>query len=157
MSIPMPRTAGADPLSHPLIAQLFTRHAFAMLGPDNFDAFTARPGRTLLVFLDDPIRIKETLDLAVIAPELARTFPGRFATGVLLPPVARTYQPRYGFRIFPALVMLADGHYVGAIDGLRNWDEYVAEVARLVEAAPSRPPTIGITVSGSGGAAACHS
>ena len=71
----------------------------------------------------------------MIAPELARAFPGRFAVGVLLPPASRAHQPRFGFRIWPAIVMLADGKYVGAIEGLRNWDEYVAELAELLEAA----------------------
>ena len=63
---------------------------------------------------------------------------------MLLPEAARAVAPRYGFRRWPAFVMLADGRYVGAIDGLRNWDEYLAEVAALLERAPARPPTIGI-------------
>jgi hydrogenase-1 operon protein HyaE len=158
MTIPMPLAAGADPLGYPLIAQLFTRHGFAALDAANFDAAVGRPRRTLLAFLEDPVRIKETLDLAVIVPELVRAFPGRFAVGVLLPAAARALQPRFGFRIWPAIVMLADGNYVGAIEGLRNWDEYVARLAELIEAAPTRPPTVGIAVSGSGGhAASCHS
>jgi hydrogenase-1 operon protein HyaE len=158
MTIPMPLAAGADPRAYPLIARLFAHHGFIEVGAENFEAFTGRAGRTLLVFLEDPIRIKETLDVAVIVPELVRAFPDRFAVGVLLPAAARAFQPRFGFRIWPAIVMLADGKYVGAIDGLRNWDEYVAAVAELVEAAPSRPPTVGIAVSGAGGgAASCHS
>ena len=155
MTLPMPLTAGADPLAYPLIAQLFARHGFAALDAENFDAAVGRPRRTLLLFLEDPVRIKETLDLAVIVPELVRAFPGRFAVGVLLPAAARALQPRFGFRIWPAIVMLAAGKYVGAIEGLRNWDEYVAPGSRSsIEAAPTRPPTVGIAVSGSGGRAA---
>ena len=80
------------------------------------------------------MRIKETLDLAVIVPELAQAFPGRFAVGVLLPAAARAFQPRFGFRLWPAIVVLRDGKYVGAIEGLRNWDEYVARLAGLLAA-----------------------
>jgi hydrogenase-1 operon protein HyaE len=47
-------------------------------------------------------------------------------------------------------VLLRDGNYVGAVDGLRNWDEYLGEVARLLDAAPTRPPTVGIAVKGAG-------
>ena len=43
----------------------------------------------MLVFTEDPLRVRETLDIAVIVPELMRAFPGRFRVGVLLPEAAR--------------------------------------------------------------------
>ncbi len=157
MTIAMPLAAGAGAMEYPLIAQLFSKHGFVEVTPANIAAWTERPGRTLLLFIEDPGRYKETLDLAVIVPELARAFPGRFAVGVLLPEAARELCVRYGFRRWPAFVMLADGKYVGAVDGLRNWDEYLTEVARLLDAAPTRPPTLGIAVKGGGvGAGSCH-
>jgi hydrogenase-1 operon protein HyaE len=157
MTIPMPLAIGARAVEYPLIAQLFSKHAFAEVTPETFEAWTRRPGRTALLFLEDPGRSKEVLDLAVIAPELARAFPGRFAVGVLLPDAAREISQRYGFRRWPALVVLAEGKYVGAIDGLRNWDEYVSEMTRLLEAEPTRPPTVGIAVrGGSEGGGSCH-
>ena len=150
MNLPMPPAAGADARSYPLIAQLFARHGFVEVRAENFAAFTQTQGHTLLLFTEDPFRIKETLDLAVIVPEIVRAFPGRFAVGVLLPEAARAFQPRYGFRRWPACGMLKDGQYVGAVDGLRNWDEYIEDVARLLAAAPARPPTVGIAVKGAG-------
>jgi hydrogenase-1 operon protein HyaE len=141
---------------HPLLEQLFTRHGFARLDLDTLDAFAAAPGHALLLFTEDPVRYKETLDLAVIAPEVARAFAGRFRTGVLLPADARKAASRYGFARWPALVMLKDGHYVGAVDGLRNWDEYVEDVQRLLAAEPTRAPTVGIAVRSAGAAGACH-
>ncbi len=136
-----------DAALHPLLAQLFTRHGFTKVTADAVDAFVAAPGHALLMFTDEPLRVKETLDLAVIVPELARAFAGRFRVGVLLPDAARVVQPRYGFRRWPAFVVLRDGAYVGAVDGLRNWDEYLESVARLLEAPPVRPPTVGIAVT----------
>jgi hydrogenase-1 operon protein HyaE len=154
----MPIAAGADARSYPLIAQLFEKHRFADVREDNFAAFAARSGYTLLVFTEDPVRFKETLDLAVIVPEIVRAFPGRFEVGVLLPEAARALQPRYGFRRWPAFVVLKDGQYVGAVDGLRNWDEYIEDVERLLAAEPTRPPTVGIAVKGAGeaGGACSH-
>jgi hydrogenase-1 operon protein HyaE len=131
---------------HPLLAQLTTQHGFAELAVEDVDAFASAPGHTMLLFVEDPVRYKETLDLAVIAPQLARAFAGVFRTAVLLPAAARAVAVRYGFRRWPALVVLRDGGYVGAIDGLRNWDEYLAELARLIEAPVGRPPTVGISV-----------
>ena len=46
--------------------------------------------------------------------------------------------------------MLADGQYVGAIDGLRDWQDYVDEMKRLIDAPPSRPPSVGIAVTAAG-------
>jgi hydrogenase-1 operon protein HyaE len=139
---------------HPLIAQLFSKHGFSELQAGDIDTFAGKPGHSLLVFTEDPVRVRETLDLAVIVPEVVAAFPGRFRVGVLLPEAARAAQARFGVRRWPALVVLRDGAYVGAVEGLRNWDEYVQEFERLLDAEPSRPPTIGVAVktAGSGGA-----
>ena len=143
----MPVQAGADIVaSYPLVAQMFSRHGCVEVHADAVETFLAQAGHALLVFTEDPVRFKETLDLVVIVPELQRAFPGRFAVGVLLPDAARKVQPRYGFNRWPALVMLKDGQYVGAIDGLRNWDEYLAQIQALLDAVPTRPPTVGIPV-----------
>ncbi len=148
-AIPLPIAAGADVLaSYPLIAQLFSRHGFTEVRPGDFAAFVAQPGHVLLLFTEDPVRYKETLDLAVVVPELVRAFPGRIKVGVLLPEAARELHAKYAFRRWPAFVMLKDGAYVGAVDGLRNWDEYVTEVQRLLASAPTRPPSVGVAVKG---------
>jgi hydrogenase-1 operon protein HyaE len=146
-TIPMPVPAGADvAASYPAIARLFGAHGCAQLQAGDIDSFAAPANHALLVFLEDPMRIKETLDLAVIAPELARAFPGRFTVGVLLPEAARQAQARYGFHRWPALVVLKGGRYVGAIDGLRDWDVYLDQLEALLAAEPTRPPSVGIAV-----------
>jgi hydrogenase-1 operon protein HyaE len=63
---------------------------------------------------------------------------------VLLPEAARLAQARFGFHHWPALVVLKDGRYVGAIDGLREWDVYRDQLESAARA-PSRraPPTRG--------------
>jgi hydrogenase-1 operon protein HyaE len=146
----------AAPAVHPLVDQLLTRHGFVRVDAESLDAFAAGPGHALLVFTEDPVRYKETLDLAVIAPEVARAFEGCFRVAVLLPADARKVAPRYGFARWPALVVLKDGHYVGAIDGLRNWHEYIEETQRLLAAEPTRAPSIGIAVKTAGDPGHCH-
>jgi hydrogenase-1 operon protein HyaE len=136
--------------AHPLVAQLAARHGFAELTVESFDGWANEPGRALVVFAEDPVRYKETLDLAVIAPELVRAFPGVFRAGVLLPEAARAIAVRFGFRRWPALVVLDGGGYVGAIDGLRNWDEYLNDIALFATAPVTRPPSVGIAVRGPG-------
>jgi hydrogenase-1 operon protein HyaE len=133
--------APRGPGHHPLLDRLFAEFGYSALQPEGFEAFAARPGHTLLFFVADPERVRETLDLAVILPELAAAFPGRFAVGVLLPAVANPIALRYGVRRWPALVMLRDGQYVGAIESVRDWDDYVRLVAGLLAAEPTAPPT----------------
>jgi hydrogenase-1 operon protein HyaE len=140
---------------HPLLEQLVSRHGFVAVDAGSIDDFIHTAGHTMLVFTEDPVRYKETLDLAVIAPEVARAFPGRFRVGVLYPDAARKVAPRFGFARWPALVMLRDGDYVGAIDGLRNWDEYLDETERLLTAEPIRPPSVGVAVKSAGAPTSC--
>jgi hydrogenase-1 operon protein HyaE len=153
-----PAAAAAPRPMHPLLERLVGLCGAAVLEPGGFDAWAGEPGTALLVFTEDPVLHRETLDLAVIVPELAQALPGRFRTGVLLPAAARALAPRYGFRRWPALVLLKDGRYVGAIDGLREWQVYLDELSRLLESEPTRPPAVGIAVTAEGGPAArgCH-
>ena len=138
---------------HPLIAALADRHGFASPGADAFDAYVAAPGRALVLLLEDPARYRETLDLAVIAPELARAFSGVFRCAAPAPEVARDVATRFGVRRWPALVVFRDGGYVGAIEGLRDWDDYLAAIAGFIDAPVTRPPGIGVAVRG--GAPGC--
>jgi len=150
-----PAAAGTT-TPHPLVERLFTTHGYTNVDATGLDAFAAAPGPAVLFFSEDPVLYRETLDLCVILPEIASAFAGRLRIGVLLPAAARAVAPRYGFRRWPALVVLRDGDYVGAIDGLRDWDDYLAETARLLEAPVARPPSIGIAVRAAGDAPTCH-
>lgn len=131
---------------HPLLARLAHETGAEVLDTAAFDGWATRPGLAMVVFADDPERSKETLDLAVIVPEL-HAARGRCFRVALLPAAdARALAPRFGFLRWPAFVMLREGAYLGAVDGIRDWDVYLAELDRLLAAAPSRPPTVGIPV-----------
>jgi len=69
MNLAPPASTTGTATAHPLVAQLATRHGFTELSVEAFDAWADAPGRALVVFTEDPVRYKETLDLAVIAPE----------------------------------------------------------------------------------------
>jgi hydrogenase-1 operon protein HyaE len=137
---------------HPLLARLVAETGASILDTDSFDTWANRPGIAMVIFAEDPERYKETLDLAVIVPELYATAGRRFRVGLLPPAASRVLAPRFGFARWPAFVMLRDGRYVGAVDGIRDWDVYVGELERLLTAAPSRPPTVGIPVKAVGDA-----
>jgi hydrogenase-1 operon protein HyaE len=141
---------------HPLLARLVAETGASVLDVEEFDAWAQRPGMAMVVFAEDPERYKETLDLAVIVPELYATAGRRFRVSLLRPAAARILAARFGLVRWPAFVMLRDGEYLGAVDGIRDWDVYVEEISRLMMAAPSRPPSIGIPVKAAGAATDCH-
>jgi hydrogenase-1 operon protein HyaE len=142
---------------HPLLARLVKETGATVLAADTFDAWAGNAGFAMVVFAEDPERFKETLDLAVIVPELHATCGQRFRVALLPPAAARAIAPRYGFARWPAFVMLRDGQYLGAVDGIRGWDVYTAELLRMLAASPTRPPGVGIPVAAaSGPAASCH-
>jgi hydrogenase-1 operon protein HyaE len=143
---------------HPLLLRMVQRTGGAVLNADTVGAWINEPGAAMLVFAEDPDRYKETLDLAVIVPELHASRARAFRVGLLVPVAARALASRYGFARWPAFVMLRDGRYVGAVDGIRDWDEYMSELDRLLAAAPTRPPTIGIPVkvAGQPDSPSCH-
>jgi hydrogenase-1 operon protein HyaE len=143
---------------HPLLVRLVKETGADTLSPESFDDWACRPGVAMAVFAEDPERFKETLDLAVVVPELHIAGGRCFRVGLLPPAASRAIAPRYGFARWPAFVMLRDGQYLGAVDGIRDWDVYTAELVRLLAAAPSRPPTVGIPVKAAGATdgSACH-
>ena len=148
--IAAPATATA---LHPLLLRLVRETGAAVLDAESLDAWANQPGAAMLVFVEDPERIKETLDLAVIVPELHASRARAFRVALLPPVPARALAPRYGFARWPAFVMLRDGRYVGAVDGIRDWGTYLDELDRLLAAPPTRPPGIGIAVTAAGQAA----
>lgn len=102
------------------------------------DAFVAKPGDSVLFFTEDPKRFPESNDVAVILPELMKAFPERFRAAVVAREAEKTLQKRYGFTTWPSLVFLRAGRYLGAISGVRNWDEFVQETALILEGAPGQ-------------------
>lgn len=148
--------ADADNALHPLLDRLVRETGAAVLDADACDAWTGQDGAAMLVFAEDPQRYKEVLDLAVIVPELHAAAQRAFRVALLRPEAARALAPRYGFARWPAFVMLRDGQYLGAVDGIRDWDVYVSELQRLLTAAPSRPPGVGIAVTTADDASSCR-
>ena len=88
------------------------------------------------------MRFKETLDLAVIVPEIARAFPGRFAVGVLLPEAARAIAaalrlPALAGARRPARTASTSAPSTVCATGTNT----STEVAGCSTPRPSRPPT----------------
>ena len=121
-----------------LVARLVDAHGAARLDEAGLQAFLAQPGEAALFFTEDPTRFREVPDVAVILPELRRAAARSFRIGVLPPPLANANAARYGVRRWPALVFVRDGDWLGNVEGLRDWTDYLAAVNALL-ASPTRP------------------
>ena len=129
----MTALAKPAPAEPPLVTRLVEQHGAARLDDATFEAFVAAPGEAALFFTEDPVRFREVTDVAVILPELAASASRNFRIGVLPPPLANARASTYGVRRWPALVFVRAGEWLGNIEGLRDWSDYLAAVNALVE------------------------
>jgi hydrogenase-1 operon protein HyaE len=146
------RPAPAEP---PLVTRLVERHGAARLEEASFEDFVRAPGEAALFFTEDPVRFREVTDVAVILPELAAAAARRFRIGVLPPPLANAKAATYGVRRWPALVFLRGGEWLGNVEGLRDWSEFLAAVNELVEGETRALPARVIPLAAAG-APSCH-
>ncbi len=135
-------------MTHPLIQRLFDDYGYPLVTLETHEAFIGQPGNTVLFFAGDPQRFRETTDVAVVLPELAKAFQGALIPGVVATEAEKTLQQRYGFTAWPALVFLRDGGYLGAITGIQNWVDYLHEIGELMTAEAKSPPGFKVPVVG---------
>lgn len=141
---------------HPLIARLVDDYGYPLLDASNLDACIAAPGDAVLFCAGDPLLYPESLDVAVVLPELMRAFAGRFRAAVVSRELEAELQARYGFNRWPSLIFLRDGGYVGVLSGILDWAVYLARIQDLLAAPTARPPSIGIAVSSSAASSVSH-
>lgn len=143
-----PRSAMSNNFSG-LLDRLVAKHGISDLDQAGFQAFMDAPGAGVVLLTEEPDTAAESWDMAVIFPELLAAIGGSPRAAVMRPEQARILLARFGMGRLPALLFLRDGGYVGAIEGLRDWSEFVAECAAMLQKPVSRPPSIGIAVSSS--------
>lgn len=133
------------------IARMEQKHGFTRVDREN-PQFPA--GLAALLLTDDPQRNLEVLDACVILPEALLALGADVARLVAGPDAAAALMQRFAVARAPAVVFLRDGDYLGSLNGIRDWQEYRDEVARLA-AGPTRPRPIAIPVLGAGQPGAC--
>jgi len=152
MTMPASASASVSVPTLELLRARLSSQGFLALGADLSDRALreAAPGATNLVILplDDPAQRPEFFDLAVVLPEVLGQFEtGAFRVVFTCPPQSAQIVRRFGVLRHPALVFLREGHYVGAIEGLRDWQDYLQSFAQLRTQAP-QPAPIPLAVAG---------
>lgn len=147
--------------AHPLLARLVSHHHAHWVDFENLpDWLAGQAGDHVLLFAGDPVAFPESLDVAVILPELQKVSASRhkpFAIAVALPEYAQALAETYGSRRWPTLMFFRDGQYVTTLSGMHDWTDYLGLLAQALNKPVSRPPTIGIPVINANTAAShCH-
>lgn len=126
----------------PPIKKMLEREGYPELEDSELEPFVRSHRDVVLVFAEGGKRIPEADDLAIILPEIARAFDNRFEVLAVPFSAHRELMLRYRFLKVPTLVFLRNGDYLGAITGLKDWADYLAEVESILASEPSEPPPL---------------
>lgn len=130
-----------------LLDKLVKKHEITNIDDASFEEFAALPGDVVILFVDDPDRSAESWDMAVIFPDIVAAVGARIHSGLLRPELALKAQSSYGIGRIPALLFLRDGGYVGVLEGLRDWTQFISDFQSMLQKPVSRKPGIGIEVT----------
>jgi hydrogenase-1 operon protein HyaE len=128
------------------LGRIAAPHSHAALDAEGIDAFIDRPGMAILFFAEDPQRVPESWDVTVILADAVKRIAVPLAIGLLGPETGRLIAGRCGVKVWPTLVGLRDGEYLGSIEGIMDWAVFERRLHELVAARPARLPGIGIPV-----------
>lgn len=121
-------------MGHPLIDRLTTEDGWPTLTDEaELKTWIARPGNHVLFVPGDWKRNLESADVAVILPELVRAFQGRFDCAVVGEELQGAVKESSGINKTPSLIFYREGVCLGGIPKVRDWDDYMARVARILD------------------------
>ena len=141
-----PRSAMSNNFSG-LLDKLVAKHGISECDQAGFQSFINEAGNGVALLTEEPDTAPESWDMAVIFPELLAAIGTQLRTTIVRPASAKILQTRFGLSRLPALLFVRDGGYVGAIEGLRDWSEFVNEFAEMLQKPTSRAPSVGIAVT----------
>ena len=124
----------------PLLQSIIEKHDYTVVDEESLAAFTTANEHVVLFFAGDAERLGESNDAAVILPELHSVFRDVLVPAVVSREAERGLQRRYRFNAFPALIFLRDGEYLGTIQRVLDWADYLREIPEILGRMPSDPP-----------------
>lgn len=149
-------------MTSPLLTALGERHGLPTVDEGSIDAFLApvegEAEHCLLFFTGDPAQRAETLDVAVVLPEILATFQRRVRGAVVARAAETALAPRFRVVVHPSLVVTRGADVLAVMPKIRDWSDYTATIeAALQPGAPVVPaesrPKVEFTHSVRGGEA----
>ncbi|MBN8874139.1 MAG: hydrogenase-1 expression HyaE [Rhodospirillales bacterium] len=124
----------------PLARRIIETEGFPVVGADALDPVCAALPFAMLFLAGDASRLSESDDAAVILVELHKLLGDRVTPLVAAREDERAFHRRFRFTAFPALVFLRDGQYLGCIERVLDWQDYLLELPAILGRAPHEPP-----------------
>lgn len=126
----------------PLLIDIIEKNNFPVVPEDRLEEAISHFPLMALFFPGDFSRVSDSNDVAVVLPELQRVFANEFQAVVADRKDERSMQRRFRFRTYPALVFLRNGEYLGSIERIRDWNDYLVEIRRILDSEASDPPPL---------------
>lgn len=128
-------------MTSPLIAALSERYGLPVVDETTIDAFLAPAAgeapHTLLFFTGDPASRAETLDVAVVMPEILAVFQQRLRGAVVARAAEAALAGRFRVAVHPSLVVTRGGDPIAVMPKIRDWSDYMEKIdAALAPDAP---------------------
>lgn len=124
----------------PLMQSIIERESLPVLSAEQLDAYARDAGDLALLVAGDWTRHVEVNDLAVIFPELLNASNGILKGAVLDRESERDIQLRFRFNRFPLLIFLRNGAYLGRIQKVLDWQDYIIEINAILAGETAEPP-----------------
>lgn len=118
--------------SFPLIERLTSELGYLSVTPDNHQSIVQNNPNLVLFFHGNPKLYPESLDVAVILPELVKQFDGQFVPAVVAEEHDSFFKQRYSFTAWPSLVFVKNGLMIGAISKVQDWVVYIEQIQTLL-------------------------
>lgn len=129
----IPSTPSASGKMHPLVRRLIDELGYPLLAnASDLHEFVTREGAHCLLVPGDGARNLETPDAAVVLPELRMAFQHAFDCAVVDDAIEAKVREATRALKTPSFLFYRDGAFVGAIEKIRDWDDYVARVSHLL-------------------------
>jgi hydrogenase-1 operon protein HyaE len=107
------------------LAGHLARGGIPILDETAAEAFLDATPHGLLLFPGDPALHAESLDVAVILPELLAAFAGRYRAAALSPQAEAGLKARFGVLLLPSLVVTRRRSVLGVLPRLLDWNVYL--------------------------------
>jgi hydrogenase-1 operon protein HyaE len=126
-------------MDHPLLKALVERHGLPVVDETNIDAFFASGDRrhALLFFSGVGAPRPESSDVAVLFPELLKTFAGHVQGALVAPEAEAALKGRFQVFVFPSVAVTRDGQPVAVLPKILDWADYRQKIAEAL--APDAP------------------
>jgi hydrogenase-1 operon protein HyaE len=124
----------------PLLQSIIDREGYEVVSHETLASAAQAHEFAMVFFPGDAERLAESNDVAVVLPELGKALMGRVVTLVVERDSERELQRRYLFNAFPAIVFLRRGDYLGVLQGILDWSDYLEQIPDILGREPSDPP-----------------